>query len=174
MGPRGAAHQTRIMDDPPYDGIVVKKMSGTDVADGFECAKPEFAEHLRATAPHHQRELIGQPYLFMRGGEILGYVVLAASRLGAKDRQSAGAHGIVPAVLITYMATHKRHERRGIGRLMVSWSVSQAKAISRGMGCRLVTVNAEPDVSEFYAKLGFVRASEQEDGCVAMYLDIAD
>ena len=70
------------------------------------------------------------------------------------------------------MATHKHHERLGIGKLMVSWSVLKAKAISRSIGCRAITVNSEPDVCEFYSKLGFVRASKQQDGGVTMYLDI--
>ena len=160
--------------DPAYGGIVIRKMSGTEAPGGFECAKPEFAEHLRVMAFYDQQERIGQPYLFMRGDEIVGYVILAASHLGAEEQKSVGVdtHGTVPALLITYLATHKRHERRGIGRLMVSWSVSQAKAISRSIGCRAVTVNSEPDVSGFYEKLGFARMLKQQDEGVAMYFDI--
>lgn len=164
-----------MKDDPAYDGIVVKKMAETDAPGGFECTKPEFADHLRVMAFYDQRERIGQPYLFMRGGEIVGYVILAASHLDEEDQRSVGVdtHGTVPALLITYLATHKRHERRGIGRLMVSWSVLQARAISKSIGCRVVTVNSEPDVHGFYTKLGFARTSKQPDGGVTMYLDIA-
>ena len=162
-------------DDPAYDDIVVRKMAGTDAPAGFECSKPEFAEHLRVMAFYDQQEQIGQPYLFMRGDEIVGYVVLAASHLDAEDQRSVGVdtHGTVPALLITYLATHKRHERRGIGRLMVSWSVSQAKTISKSIGCRVVTVKSEPDVHGFYTKLGFARTTKQPDDGVTMYLDIA-
>ena len=58
--------------DPEYDGIVIRKMSGTDVPSSFECSKPLFAEHLRVMAFYDQQERMGQPYLFVRGDEIVG------------------------------------------------------------------------------------------------------
>lgn len=152
-------------------------MTPDDASAGFRCSKPEFAEYFSVQAVYDQMHQIGQPYVFERSGRIVGYVVLSMDRLDMeKEVLGIDAFGNIPALLIGHLATDERDERRGVGSAMVEWSIAYARRLSSAVGCRVVGVNSEPDVVEFYAKLGF-REIPRDDvmpnqNAVDMYIDV--
>lgn len=142
---------------------------------GFKCSKPEFEEYLPIQAMYDQTEQVGQPYIFDCEKQVVGYVVLSMDRLDEK-RTDIGVEsfGSIPALLIGYLATDIRYERRGVGRLMVNWAIKYARTLSSVVGCRAVLVSAEPDVVGFYERLGFAKIEKKSRtrSSVDMYVDI--
>ena len=144
-----------------------------DAGSGFACSKPYFEEHFRITSTSEQQELMGQPYVFVWNGRIVGYLVLAMEHLNEKKSNlDIDEFRDIPALLISHLATDSRYVRRGVGSLMVRWAIKVAVFLSGIVGCRAVLVKSEPDVVGFYEKLGFRKTSETKSDLADMYLDI--
>ena len=122
-------------------------------------------------APYDQDAHMGRTYVFVYKKQVVGYIVLAMAQLSKAKQGDLGidTYGDIPALLISHLATHKKYERRGIGRNMVSWAIRYAKTVSKRIGCRVVLVKAEKDVTEFYEKSGFVYATTKTENENAEY-----
>jgi ribosomal protein S18 acetylase RimI-like enzyme len=64
-----------------------------------------------------------------------------------------------PALLIGMLGVSKQYEGKGLGCKMVRYAIGQATELSRDLGCRFVTVDADLNdrAVGMYTKLGFVR-----------------
>ena len=104
---------------------------------------------------------------------MVGYMMLAANRLDKDKQKKLGidAYGHIPALLISLLAVDKRYEGQGIGSFMVQYAQALAATMSADVGFRVVLVNSEPDVVEFYKKLKFVEIGQEGD-YIDMYLDL--
>lgn len=157
-----------------YGDLSPGTITGMENFKDFECSDPEFEDYLRVSALYDQDAGMGRTYVFRYEGRIVGYIVLAMAHLpGAEQAHlNIDTYGTVPALLISHLATHKRYERRGIGRNMVLWAINYARKAAKNMGCRIVLVGSKPDVLEFYEKLEFVHADTETDIPNTMYFDI--
>lgn len=133
--------------------------AGWDVPSGFKCRKPEFTEYLGVGAQYDQRKRMGQVYWAVSDGNVVGYMVLAMGSASAEKQADLGidTYGPVPALVIAYLAVDERHEKQGVGRAMASYAVALANRMAPKAGCRVVLANSEPDVVEFYEKVGFAK-----------------
>lgn len=61
--------------------------------------------------------------------------------------------------LTSYLATHREYERRGVGGNTVLLAIGYAGNFAENTGCWMVAVGADPEVAEFYEKIGFVHAT---------------
>ena len=155
------------------DAVYARKKLPDDASSGFVCSKASFEEHFRITSTSEQQQLMGQPYVFVWNGRIVGYVVLAMDHLNEeKGNLDIDEFGDIPALLISHLATDSRYVRRGVGSLMVKWAIKVAVFLSGIVGCRVVLVKSEPDVVGFYEKLGFKKTSKTDADLTDMYLDI--
>ena len=155
------------------DQVQYRKMRPSDANADFGCSKSDFEEYFRITSLYDQQEHMGQPYVFVWNGRVVGYVVLAMDHPNEEQgRLGIDTFGKIPALLISHLATDKRYVRRGVGRLMVGWASAYAKFMSGMAGCRVVLVKSEPDVVGFYEKLGFKKTSKARADLTDMYLDI--
>lgn len=144
-----------------------------DASADFCCAKPDFEEYFKVTSVYDQQKQMGQPYVFVWNGRVVGYIVLAMDHLNEEQgRLDIDTFGHIPALLISHLATDARYVHRGVGSLMVGWASAYAKSISDMIGCRVVLVKSEPDVVGFYEKLGFKKTSKTGASLTDMYLDI--
>lgn len=85
----------------------------------------------------------------------------------------------LPALKIGRLCVHDNFQRRGLGKLMVLFAITQANEIcDRRSGCRFITLDAkrnekrELDSIHFYKKLGFKILKERRKGTTPMYLDL--
>ena len=139
--------------------VPVITRAGWEMPGGFMCQKPEFADYLRASAQYDQQQRMGQLYWAVSGDDVVGYMALAMGSVDMERQADLGidTYGPVPSLSIAYLATDKRHERRGVGRLMVLYAIELARAMALNAGCRAVVANSERDAVGFYEKLKFAR-----------------
>ena len=57
------------------------------------------------------------------------------------------------------MATHREYERGGVDRNTVLWAIDYAGDLAENTDYGIVVVGADPEVAEFYEKIGFVHAT---------------
>ena len=144
-----------------HDQLCPQKITGTEDLRDFRCSDPEFEEYLRVGALYDQNAGMGRTCAFVHEGRIAGYIVLAAAHVPDTEQKylNIDTYGPVPGLLISHLATHKEYERRGVGRNMVLWVIDYARDLAENIGCRIVVVGADPEVAEFYEKIGFVHAT---------------
>lgn len=125
----------------------------------FKCRKAEFEEYIRINVQYDQQHRMGRLYWATSDDIVIGYMVLAMGDVGMKMQKDLGidTYGPVPSLTIARLATDERHERKGIGRLMVSYAIELAREMASDVGCRVVLANSEPDTVGFYEKMGFVK-----------------
>ena len=122
---------------------------------------------------------MGQTWLAMYDNKIVGFITMSLTDVrnivpGSRSRKKFEAFGNLPALLVSYLATHKDYERQGIGSSMILFAMKTATKLSKMVGCRFVVVRAEKNVVQFYKKLEFIEMSHKadKDGLVKMAYDI--
>ena len=144
----------------------------------FKNQKRGMVDHLQRDALNEQKRKMGTTRVWAYGDRIaLGYITLAAYSVSKKyvqnDRDYTTAeqfpYGTVPALLIGQLATHREHERQGVGKRMIAWAIKTATELSKVMGCRMVALHSYDDVVGWYEKQKFRRVSTRQ---TIMYLDI--
>ncbi len=135
----------------------------------FSCGTTEgecdLNEFLTDDALRVQGQGVAQVYLARCEGVLAGYVAISTDAIHLKFRDwkkvglKKGDPRSVPALKVGRLAVSKefRSKCRGLGEHLMRAAVVHALAISKRVGCRLVTVDAYPDAIGFYEKLGFVR-----------------
>ena len=133
--------------------------AGWDAPSDFRCRKTEFAEYISVSAQYDRQQRMGRMYWAVRGDDVVGYMVLSMGSASMERQEDLGidSYGPVPSLTIAYLATDKRYERQGVGSLMVSYAIMLARRMAADVGCRVVLADSEPDVVEFYEKMGFVK-----------------
>lgn len=125
----------------------------------FKCSKQDYADYIKKCAIIDQQNSIGQTWVFVYNQkEVIGYVTLAMAELHKNQHKKLHSfpHSYIPALLIGQLATHQDYEGLGIGKTMIQWVISQGIEYSKKLGCRLIILNPEKDVIEWYKeKLGF-------------------
>lgn len=124
---------------------------------------------------------------WLDGKTLVGFVTTSMDQLlveSPEERDHMGLTGLkvheqgkhykrFPALLIGVLGVHAGHQGRGIGRVMVNFSIDQAKT---GPGCRFVKVDSynTPDALRLYERTGFVRLDDQDPkrSTIAMYYDL--
>jgi ribosomal protein S18 acetylase RimI-like enzyme len=145
--------------------LFVSALTRTSSIGEFRCGSEEWeqdcTDFLFNDALNQQERALSRTYLFVdSSGHVLAYAAILASSLQrAPDGSLAGEkmpYPIAPAMLIGRIAVAERHQRRGIGKYVMSWLRNQARQLP--VGCRFlildVDVRNERAVA-FYKSAGF-------------------
>lgn len=112
----------------------------------------------------------------MENGAVIGYISVAMGHMrpGRDPALRGMGYGNVPALLVGYLATDKRHVRQGVASNLLLWAVHEATRASKRVGCRILMLNPidDPDVKRFYRRRGFryVPASDGEEDAFYIYI----
>ena len=142
----------------------------------FECKNKEYTEYYRVHAFNDMKNGLSKTWLCIYKNKVIGYITIAMAHMRPERHgglQGKG-YGNIPALLIGQLATHKEHEKKGIGRELIHWAIREATRSSQRMGCRIVMLNPADDekIRTYYRNRGFTYVPHNDKENDAFYLDI--
>jgi GNAT superfamily N-acetyltransferase len=75
--------------------------------------------------------------------------------LGTREKPEILRYKNIAALKIAQLGVHHGFQGRGLGALAVGDVIGLALELSQRVGCRYVTLDAQPDLVEWYRELGF-------------------
>jgi len=137
--------------------------------EGFDCGRDSQNEFLYRRAWRDVKAGVTVTYLFWVRGALAAYVTIMMDRiaLGPSEKPKGVTWRLIPAVKIAQLGVDRRFSGRGLGRLLVSFVIEYARDARKQIGCRFVTLDAEPDLVEWYEAMGFRRSIEEQSSRIA-------
>lgn len=134
----------------------VRKLEG-DPPSGFDCGRDAQTRFLYERAWHDQRQRVSTTYLYYLTGLLAAYttVCMDSIPLDRRERPSTIRYGEVGALKLAQLGVDHSFQGHGYGAMAVATMIALAIELSRYAGCRYVTLDAKPDLVEWYRGLGF-------------------
>lgn len=141
-----------------WDDVDIHQLDGEPPSD-FDCGREEQTEFLYALARRYHEADLGKTYLVFVKGVLAAFFTLAndALTLGSRERGRDIPHPSVPALKLGQLAVDRRFQGSGLGRALVGFCVEFARRTGTTVGCRYLTLDAQPDLVRWYEEQGFVR-----------------
>ena len=126
---------------------------------GFDCGRDEQNKHLHGRAWDDQQQLLSTTYLLDRSGLLAGYVTVCMDslRLARNERGPAISYAHVSALKLAQLGVDLRFQGLGLGTEALGFVVRLASRVGEQVGCRYITLDAQPDLESWYTDRGFVR-----------------
>lgn len=124
----------------------------------FDCGREMQNRFLREHAWDDQQEAISVTYLYFTAGIAYAYATVAmdAVSLGTRERPATIPYKNVGSLKLLQFAVDRRFHGRGLGRQVLRDVVALGREASSEVGCRYLTVDAQPDLVGWYQEQGFV------------------
>ncbi len=167
--------------------IRIERLNESHDLSGFKSYEPELVNFLIEDALDNQKKKISVTYLWFlkKTNELVGYLSLLNDRINLEGnlkvffREKGIFYKSLPALKIGRLCVDDRFLKRGIGRLMIKFSVVTAERIfEKYSGCRFILLDAKrnPDKTKesihFYKRIGFNQLKERKKGTIPMYWDL--
>jgi ribosomal protein S18 acetylase RimI-like enzyme len=132
---------------------------------GFDCGRPEQTMFLYERALADQEAQLSVTHLYYVQGILGAYatVCMDALPLGRREREPAMRFQEVGALKLAQLGVSLTFQGMGLGRFVVGDVISRAQGESERVGCRYVTLDAQPDLVGWYERLGFQRNTLRQD-----------
>lgn len=130
-----------------------------DPPEGFDCGREAQNRYLYERAwPDHEARIATTRLIFVKG-IFAAYLTLAidAIELGSREKDPGTRYLSLPALKLAQLGVATTLQGSGLGKHLVGFTVAYAQLLSREVGCRYVTLHAQPDLEGWYARQGFVR-----------------
>jgi GNAT superfamily N-acetyltransferase len=124
----------------------------------FDCDRDEQNEFLQGRAFEDQARMLSVTYLAHTSGITVGFMTLAMDAIALQSKEkpdSSIPYKRFSAIKIAQLATDRRWKGRGIGKSMVAFGAHIALRLQKDVGCRYLTVDAKPDVVDWYRSQEF-------------------
>ena len=130
----------------------------------FDSGNSQRDRYLRDLAGQHARLGFSRTFVLVDSGqpsEILGFYTLSAAQIDlgqlSEQEQARLPRLPIPAERIGQLAVSRRHQRKGLGALLIQHAVKRAIAVrDHSMGVYLVVVDADSESAvRFYEHFGF-------------------
>ena len=148
----------------PTDEIVVRTLDGP-VEAGFDCGREEQNRFLYERAWLDQEAQVSVTYLHYVQGILAAYatVCMDALPLGRREREPGVLYQDIGALKLAQLGVHLSFQGAGLGRLVVADVIALARDEAPRVGCRYVTLDAQPDLVPWYERRGFRRNLLRQD-----------
>jgi GNAT superfamily N-acetyltransferase len=139
-----------------FDDLVIRKLDGAPPA-GFDCGREAQNRFLYDRAWFDQQQRVSTTYLYQSSGILAGYatVCMDALVLGTREKPEGLRYKNIASLKLLQLGVHRAFQNRGLGTLAVFDIVQLALRQFARVGCRYVTLDAQPDLAAWYQSLGF-------------------
>ena len=147
------------------EGLTVHALDGQPPL-GFDCGDEAQNSFLYRRAWRDMKAGVSVTHLLFMKGILAGYITLLTDKvsLGPEDVLRSVYWKSVPAVKIGQIAVDRRFSGLGLGKFLIGYSTGQVHHLRRGVGCRVLSLDANPEVVGWYESQGFDRnVQEQRD-----------
>jgi GNAT superfamily N-acetyltransferase len=143
----------------PYfslEDVVVRQLEGPPDY-GFDCGRAEQTSFLYDWAEVDQEEQLSATYLYYVRGMLAAYatVCMDALPLDRRERDVGVRFQEASALKLAQLGAAQSFQAMGLGTLVVADVIVLAREEARRVGCRYVTLDAQPDLVEWYERRGF-------------------
>jgi len=173
------------MDKLTPEDIRVERLTKEHIISNFQSCEKELVNFLVEDASSNQENKISVTYLiFLKNtNELVGYVTLLNDRINLEGnlketfRKKGVEYSSLPALKIGRLCVDDKFLRKGIGTMMIDFSIKVAFYIFRDYsGCRFIVLEAKKhennNTLHFYKKLGFKQLKDRKKGTIPMYFDL--
>jgi predicted GNAT family N-acyltransferase len=145
------------------DDMHMAILSGQPPA-GFDCGAPHQNRFLYERAWRDQKRGVSVTHVLNVKGILAAYVTLVADRiqLGPDEKPRGVTWRQIGAIKVGQLGVARSFGGCGLGRFMIGYSIEHALALRGMVGCRYVTLDAEPHLVPWYQAHGFIRNREEK------------
>jgi GNAT superfamily N-acetyltransferase len=125
----------------------------------FDCGRDVQNAYFHDCAWSDQTELLTTTYLLHAHGLTAGFLSLCMDSipLSRREREPSIRFRAVSALKLAQLGIDRRFQGSGLGRWAVGFAVDLARELSTHVGCRYVTLDAQPELETWYSAQGFHR-----------------
>lgn len=125
----------------------------------FDCGRAEQNDFLLERAWFDQQRWLSVTRLFFVKGIVAAYLTTTADaiELGTREKDPGVRYPSLGAIKLAQLGVDRRFSGSGLGRFLVGYVIEYARLIGGLIGCRYVTLDAQPDLVGWYTSQGFVR-----------------
>jgi GNAT superfamily N-acetyltransferase len=144
--------------------LVVRTLHGPAEA-GFDCGREEQNRFLYERAWPDQEAQVSVTYVYYVAGILAAYatVCMDALPLGRRERDAGVAYQDIGALKLAQLGVHLPFQGAGLGRRVLADVVMLARDEAVRVGCRYITLDAQPDLVPWYERRGFRRNVLRQD-----------
>jgi len=140
--------------------IEIRTIERHDNTDDFQCGTVALDEFLKRYAKQNQfRHHIGTTYVALLDKRIVGYVTLSAGSIRTEELNEALRRRLpdypLPILRLSRLAVDRRYHGRGLGKLLLKFSMKMALKQKELFGCFGLVVDAKEESVTFYKQFGF-------------------
>lgn len=141
--------------------VSIRSLTSDDELEPFSSGNALLDSFLKKYARKNQVELkIGTTYVAAEEKKILGFITIAAGDLEFEKLPTGVRQGFpkypLPILRLARLAVDQSARGKGLASALVRFVFERALEMSRQYGCIGVLVDAKPEATGFYRKLGFV------------------
>jgi len=131
-----------------------RKLTKTDVREGFDSGAPELDEWLMRYSWQNQRANNAVTYVSVLDGRVVGYYAIAVANVtsaAAPTPVARGAPRQIPCLLLARLAVDQRMQGLGIGAGLLADVLKRTVGLADSVGIRALLVHARDDQArQFY------------------------
>lgn len=149
---------TQSPDDDSPDEWVIRKLDGPPAA-AFDCGRAEQTAFFLERAFEDQRARLSVTYCYYFKGMLAAFATICSDALplGRRERDRTIRYQDVGAIKLAQLGVDVRFQGMGLGRLVVADVIRRARRECDDVGCRYLTLDAQPDLVRWYERQGFER-----------------
>lgn len=166
--------------------VKIEIINGKHNVTNFNSYEQDLVDFLKDDALENQEQNLSVTFLLFYQNQLVSYLTLLTDRITLEGnlqkyfREKGVHYKSLPALKIGRLCVDDNFRRRGLGKLMIEFSIMIAKEINQGKaGCRFIAVDVkrnsalELDSFHFYKKLGFEITREKVNRKITfMHLDV--
>jgi GNAT superfamily N-acetyltransferase len=137
------------LSSPAYEPV--RKLSGSDISDTFDCGQLELNQFLQRFALVNQKSNSAQTYVSCHTGAVVGFYSLAVGSVDPANATSRVVKGVprhpVPVMILARLAVDLKHQRVGLGKALLKDALLRTTQAADIAGIRALLVHAKDDAA---------------------------